>query len=185
LVSSVHRAGCNWDLRLLTASLSKVILSVVVFTKQRLHCPTTATLSGQFLPQQVGAIQFWVTPVLPDYLSNPPWPCFRRLAYCPTSTLSLFASPHLCSVIIQILWEFVCHPTWFLAFVPCLTLVLWGFFSLPHPHSQRQDQHSIPHLLSVFDYNSLFMLFSFVFILGGWGGQYAQWLHQIMFSGGG
>jgi hypothetical protein len=32
--------------------------SVVVFARQQLHCPTAATLPGQLLPQQGGAIQF-------------------------------------------------------------------------------------------------------------------------------
>jgi hypothetical protein len=110
-----------------------------------------------------------------------PWPCFGRLDYHPTSTLSLCASAHLCSVIVQLFGKLVCHTTWFLALVPCLPLVHWELIFLCHQHSQRQDQCSTPLPLSVFDYNSLFMLFSFV-----WEGvEYAQGLLWIMSSGGG
>jgi hypothetical protein len=47
-----------------------VVQSVVVFAMQQLQCPTTATLAGQFLPLQIGAIQFCASPSIPgDELS--------------------------------------------------------------------------------------------------------------------
>jgi hypothetical protein len=48
------------------------------------------------------------------------------------------------------------------AFVTCPALVHLKFRSLPHPHSLKQVQCSIPSPLSELDYNSLFIVFSFV-----------------------
>jgi hypothetical protein len=55
-----------------SASLCKVVRAVVVFTRQQLCCPSAATLFGQLLPQQGGAIQFRMLPSVPqDQLWDP------------------------------------------------------------------------------------------------------------------
>jgi hypothetical protein len=92
---------------------------------------------------------------------------------------------HLCLLIVQFfLWEAgLFAPPLFSAFVPCFAFLCWELSSLPHPHSLRLFQHSTPHPLLVVNYNSLFLLFSFLQgdsicpgaaldLRGGWGVTY-------------
>jgi hypothetical protein len=96
-----------------------VVWSVIVFVRCQLLCPISATLSGQLLSVQGGAIQFWVQSTVPqDYLSDHPLPYFGRFACCPTPTLSLCPLSHFCSLRIWLLApllfseaDSVFHPT--------------------------------------------------------------------------
>jgi hypothetical protein len=73
---------------------------------QQLHCSSAATLFGQQLAQQGKAIQLWMLPLSHKISSRiHHLPCFERLACHPTPTLSLYASPNLCSVLVCFLWE--------------------------------------------------------------------------------
>jgi hypothetical protein len=65
--------------------------------------------------------------------------------------------------LLALLWKEACC----LSCVCSLRVHWWEFNSLPCPLSLGQVQYSIPSLLPVLDYSSLFMCFSFV---GGWGG---------------
>jgi hypothetical protein len=158
--------------------LCKVFRAVIVFTKQQLHCPTVLTLSGLLLPQQGPAIQFEYCPQSQETSSGIQyWPCFGRLACCPTPALSLCALPHLCSVLVRLLWEVVLslhpHSQPLFLFLPSFTEslapwsipILWGRLSVP------------PHPCCWFAVYTLVLLER--------GIQSAQWLCWIMFLGGG
>jgi hypothetical protein len=86
--SSVHRAGCNWDL-----SNSLPVCArwseLMFFASLQLCYPAVAVLTGQFFLHQGGKFSF-------EYrLSDLPSPCFERLACFPTPAVSLCYFSHL------------------------------------------------------------------------------------------
>jgi hypothetical protein len=122
-------------------------------------------------------------------------PCFGRLVCHHTPSLSLYVSPDLCSVLVAPLggWlvapppsqPLLLYPRLFIeSSAPCPTPVLLGRLSIP-----------LPPPLSVLDYSSLCMLFSFVgcgedlvcpgteldFVPGGWVGSHTRcMLHAVL-----
>jgi hypothetical protein len=143
------------------------VVRAVVFTRLRLHCPSAATLFCQQLPQQGGAIQFWILPsVTWDQLWDPPPAQLWEFGLSPPFLLSAFV-PLLTSVGCSSSGEVGLSPTTALSLC-CFSLVyslraqhwelgtgptpvFWGRFSVPPPPP-----------LSVIHYSSLLMLSSFV-----------------------
>jgi hypothetical protein len=101
----------------------------------------------------------------PMKLSDPPCPCFGRLACHPTPTFRLCAFPHLCLLIVQFLWKvgLSLHPALHLCSLSHLCSLIVCLLA-PTPFSKAGSAFHTHTPLSVVDYNSLFMLFSFV----GW-----------------
>jgi hypothetical protein len=102
---------------------------------------------------------------------------FGRLACCSTSSLNLFTSPDLCSVLVAPLGVVL------LPYSHCQPLLLfihWEFSSLPHPCVLGQVQH--PNSVSAVGVRLQFAVYAFQF---RWevGFQSTQSLHWIMFLG--
>jgi hypothetical protein len=142
-----------------TASSCRVVRAGV-FAMHQLCCPSAASLFGQLLQQQGGAIQFWM---LPSALSSGihHLPCFGWLACHPTPALSLCTSPDLCWVLVALLGGWIVSLLLLSAFAALPALVHWEFGFLPHLHSLGQVQHFTPNSLLVLGYSLLFMFFSF------------------------
>jgi hypothetical protein len=83
-----------------------VFRAVVVFTRWKLCCLIAATMSGWLLPQQGGHFSFEYCSQFYETSSGiHHWLHFGRLACHPTPTLSLCVLPHLCLVLVRLLWE--------------------------------------------------------------------------------
>jgi hypothetical protein len=179
----------------MTASSCKVV-KAVVFIRQQLCCSSVAVLFGQLLPQQGGAIQFWMLFSVPEISSGIHLqPCFGRLVYWSTPSFSLYPSADLCWVPADLLGNWFVGPpllwafaslwsvtessvlrAWFLA--PSLTVEQWEIISLPHLHSLGQVQHSTP--MSNVGVRLQFTLYSFQL---WWGVQSALGLCWTIFLG--
>jgi hypothetical protein len=108
-------------------------------------------------------------------------PHFGRLACHPTPALSLCASPNICLVLVCLLWEVglsPCHPLMLEQHLFTESSALRVCLLDPPPFSRAGSAFHPSPLLSVLDYNLLFMLFSFV-----GGVQSSQGLHWIMSQG--
>jgi hypothetical protein len=121
------------------------------FTKCPLHCPLTAALFGQLLPQQGGAIQFRMLPSVPEISSGIyHLPCFGRLACCLNPALSLCAFPDLCWVLVAPLGGWLVTALPLSAFMPfsisawCMWL-LWKVGLLPQPCYQHLLLYHVSH----------------------------------------
>jgi hypothetical protein len=152
-----------------TSSICKVV-SALVFIRQQ-YCPSSATLFGQLFPQQRGATEFWMLPSVLEIssVSNTcpvlgGWPVVPLLlsvfeiflisAGCKRLFWEVGLSPDSHS---QCLLIYHCFFTEFSAenLAPCPTSTFQGRFSFPPPPS-----------LSVLDYSSLFIFFSFAGMRG-------------------
>jgi hypothetical protein len=140
-----------------------VVITVFVFTRWQLHCFQLQLCLVSSSPRKVGQFSFQCCPLSHEISSRiHHLPGFGKLVCHSTPTLSLCASPNICSVLVCLLWEvgLLPHPCfqpllldlhYFTeSLAPCPTPVLQGRFSIPPPP------------LLVLDYSLLFMLFSFV-----------------------
>jgi hypothetical protein len=116
LAPSVHKAGCNWDLSWLTTSFCKVVLSVV-FARQQLCSPASATLFGYLLPPARWGNLVLSTAISSMGLDQQPYmPPFWEVGF--------FAQPYSESLFLSLL-------SFAKSSAPCPTPVLWGCFSVP------------------------------------------------------
>jgi hypothetical protein len=98
--------ACEWYLDRLSTRLvgvvswgkiasSCMVVRAIVFSRWQLCCSSAAALFGQLLLQQGGWIQFWMLPSVPEISSGINLlPCFGRLVWHSTPSLSLYASPY-------------------------------------------------------------------------------------------
>jgi hypothetical protein len=160
------------------------VFRAAVFTRWQLSCPTNATLSNKLLPQQGGAILFWVLPLVSwDPLRDPPLTPYWEadLSPLPYSQPLCLASP-LLSASLALLGGWLVVPPRFqslLLFPPLFTES-----SAPCPILIHQDRFSIvPSPPCPVGVRLQLTVYTFQVFFFWWGIQSIQGMHRIMFLG--